>query len=518
MFLKLSKMKKLLKKNISDTKKIKKIVKSLREKKKIIGLCHGVFDLIHLGHLKHFEYAKNKSDILIVSITADKFIKKGPGRPIFDQVQRMEALSAIKYIDYIFLNDSATAINSINLVKPNYYFKGIDYKKDSLDLTNKIKIEREIVKKNKGVTIITNTKKFSSSNLINKSFKVLNDEQKKFLDKIKKNTNFSKIKKDIEDIFHAKPLVIGETILDEYIFCEALGKSGKEPVLAIRDLYNEKYLGGAGAITKNVSSFVKKILFLTMIGEKSENLHFIKKNLPRNCSNFFIKKYKSPTIIKKRYIDNVSKHKILGVYTLNDSLMSKKNNETFIKKIKQLSKKSNVTIISDYGHGLIDNNSAKIIKKYSKFCCVNVQVNAANIGHHTLRNYKNIALMITNENEIRHEMRSKTEKLENLMKKLSQKMNLKILIVTRGANGCLALNKKNNKFYYCPAFAQTVIDKIGAGDTMLSIISVLLSKKIDINLSLFIASLCAAKSVQTMGNKESIDKNTLLKEIEHIML
>ena len=135
-------------------------------------------------------------------------------------------------------------------------------------------MERKAVKSIGGRIVYTDDELYSSSKIINTSGFNLSSQQKKFLDKIKVNKNFNnneKISKVINSYFNLKVLVIGETIIDEYVFCEALGKSGKEPVLALKDLYKEKYLGGAATIARNLSSFCKKITLLSSIGENKRN-------------------------------------------------------------------------------------------------------------------------------------------------------------------------------------------------------------------------------------------------------
>ena len=91
-------------------------------------MCHGVFDLIHIGHIKHFRSAKKFGDILVVSLTPDKHVNKGPGRPIFSEKLRTEFLQNISIIDHIVLNNLPTAVNVINNLKPDVYCKGPDYK------------------------------------------------------------------------------------------------------------------------------------------------------------------------------------------------------------------------------------------------------------------------------------------------------------------------------------------------------------------------------------------------------
>ena len=229
-------------------------------------------------------------------------------------------------------------------------------------------------------------------------------------------------------------------------------------------------------------------------------------------------KKNSPTIIKERFVEEINNRKIFGAYLLNDSSVSISEEKRLQDKLLRLSKKSNLLIVSDYGHGLISKDFAKKIIKMKKFVAVNVQINSSNIGFHSLQNYKNADCIIINENELRYEMRSKTEKIEKLLKRLTKNLNLRYVIVTRGYSGAILYNRKMNKFHYSDAFANKVIDKVGAGDAMLSILAICLFKKIDCDLTLLISSLCAAQSVNSIGNKKAISKSVLLKELEHYLL
>ena len=114
-------------------------------------------------------------------------------------------------------------------------------------------------------------------------------------------------------------------------------------------------------------------------------------------------------------------------------------------------------------------------------------------------------------------MRDKIGKLENLMKKLSIDKNIKNLIVTKGESGSILYNKKINKYFYADAFAKKVVDKIGAGDTMLSLVGPCLKNNVDHETTLLIGSLAAAHSVETIGNKDTIDKINFLKTLENIL-
>ena len=345
-----------MKNKIFTIENLKKILDKKRKKRKKIVLCHGVFDLLHIGHIKHFNEAKKFGDILVVTLTPDIYVNKGPARPAFNERLRMQAVAALSVVDYVSLNTTATAVNIIRKIKPNFYCKGPDYKDHKKDISGKIKEEAQIIKKSGGRIIYTESETFSSSKLLNSFDNFNSSKEKLFIKKIKENHSFSKIKELIENFKNLKVLIIGETIIDQYVFCEALGKSGKEPVLVLKDLHTEEYLGGAAALSRHVSSFCNKVTLLSMIGEKAEHLNKIKQKLPKNVNYKFIKKKNSPTILKRRFLDHINKNKVLGVYKINDSILSKEQDKSFNIILKKMLPKHDLVIVSDYEHGY---NSSK---------------------------------------------------------------------------------------------------------------------------------------------------------------
>ncbi len=501
--------------NLED---LPKIIKKFKNKGKKIVQCHGVFDLLHLGHIKHFENAKNFGDILIVTVTPDEYVKKGPNIPVFSLRQRMESLSALEAVDYVVANKWDNAEKAIKIVRPNVYCKGPDYKNNKSDLTKKIFLEIKAVKSVGGRIEYTDKKDiFSSSKIINETVSNFSSSQKILIEKIKKNYTFEQIHKMIESFNKLKVLVIGETIIDQYYFCEAMGKSGKEPVLVLRDINMEQYAGGSAAIARHLSSFCKSVTLLSMLGEKREFESYLKKNLPKNIKYDFIYKKGSPTIIKKRFVEDLNKRKVLGVYNLNDDLLSKKNETEFNKKLNNHLKKYDLIVLTDYGHGFISEKSAKKICNSKDFISICAQVNASNIGYHTMEKYKKVQCVVINETELRHEMRSKDLPIKSLMIKLSKKFKIKNLIVTRGSQGAILYNSTKKKYFFSPAFATQITDKVGTGDAMMSLLSLCLKNNFDQNLALLISSLAAAQSVETIGNKNPINKGQILKSIKYLL-
>ena len=500
---------------ILSTTELKKKITFLKKKKIKVVLCHGVFDLVHIGHIDHFKKAKEYGEVLVVSVTADKYVKKGPGKPLFTDKIRAAYLSSLKLIDYIYINNEETSISVINIVKPNYYIKGQDYKIRKNDITKKILLEEKAVKKNKGKIIFTDEVQFSSSKIINSNVDIFTDEQQNYFNLTRKFFDIKSLQNILKKIEKFKVLVIGETIIDQYNFCEALGKSGKDPFLTFKPINSYDYLGGAAAIANNIAAFCKKVDFVSMLGENREYENFIKKNLNKNINKIFISKKNSPTILKKRYLDSVNYNKVFGLYSLNESSLRKDEVKKLNQEIKKKIKKADLVIVSDYGHGFLSESTAKLITKFNNKLYLNTQINSANIGYHSLNKFKKINFLIINETELRHELRNKYESVENLSKILSQKFEIKHLVITRGKIGSVYYDIKNSKFYYCPSFSNNVIDKVGTGDNMLAAMSLFFKLGAPAYVSLLFGSAAAYSAIQSYANSEVLEKNKLIKFLEY---
>ena len=148
---------------------LSKKISDLKKKNKKIVHCHGVFDVLHVGHIKHFNTAKKLGDVLIVTVTPDKYVNKGPNRPIFPLEARMQCIAALKYVDYVAANVSENAVYAIKSLKPNIYCKGKDYINHKADISGQISEEANAVKKNGGKVFYTEDELFSSSKVINSS-------------------------------------------------------------------------------------------------------------------------------------------------------------------------------------------------------------------------------------------------------------------------------------------------------------------------------------------------------------
>ena len=492
---------------------LQKIIKENKVLSKTIGLCHGTFDLMHIGHIKHFQEAKTLVDLLVVTITPDKYVNKGPDRPIFNENLRGQAIAALDAVDYVALNDWPTSVETIKFLKPNIYIKGQDYKNFELDISGNIQKEEDAVKLVGGSLYITNSEKFSSSFLINNYLTNLSLEQKECISSLKKKYSIKIIEEYLKRISNFNLLLVGETIIDEYVFCDTIGKSGKEPVLVNKKINSEKYPGGVLSVANAISSLIKSASILTSIGDQNNNLEFIKKSLTDRLDVDYIIKSSSSTILKTRFVDRYTKTKILGVYDLNDNPLKKEEVEIFNKKILKKIVDKDLVIEMDYNHGLIADSTQKQLIKNASFLAVNGQINSFNISFHNLNKYLGANYLCINESELRHHFRNKLAPIEELLIRLYEELRLEFLVVTSGSSGSLCYDI-NRKLYKCPAFASKIVDRVGAGDTFIAVSSLCFVTGIPTDLSLFISTLAASEAVLTMGTNIYLNKLNLLKAIE----
>lgn len=495
---------------IKSLKDIKLISSRLKNKNKKIILCHGVFDLIHNGHISHFHEAKKYGDVLIVSLTKDEFIKKGFNRPIFKINERMTCISALEVVNYVIESPNESAENVIKFVKPNFYIKGPDYKNLIQDKTKKIKLEKKAVEKYKGKIIFTKAPTQSSSKLLFESEMIFSNKQKVFLNTVAKKINQNQIEKILRKIYNLNILVVGETIIDKYIFCETVGKASKDPMLVVKKKEEEIYLGGASSIVQNVKKLCKNVHFLSEVGNENTYKNFINKKL-RNINTTLLKNTKFPTIEKKRYIDKISNTKLLGLYNVEDTLYFKNKKNLINNFLKNNLEKFDLVITSDYGHGLLNEQSSKLLVKKSKFLFLNCQINANNKGNHLVLKYKGADNLIINETELRYEMRDDKSSVEDLLKKFSSLYKINLIIVTRGSNGTILYEKRNKRLLSIPAFASKVVDKVGTGDIMLSVIAPFFAVSKNYEAGILAGSMFASKSLKTFGNENILDVSELTK-------
>ena len=287
----------------------------LRPKKKIVGMIHGVFDIIHYGHILYFKEAKSKVDHLIVSVTSDKFVNKGPGKPFFKIDKRIEVLKSIKYVDEVIVSNYKTAVSNLKAIKPDYYIKGKDYKDLKKDVSGQILIEKKTVEKYGGKIIFTKSELHSSSSIANSIFDYINKDVRKTLKNIDKKKFEQKFYNFTQKKLNEKILIIGDSIIDILRFVEISGKSNKSNVISSKFVKEEKNSGGILLVANFLNLFFKNVSILYCGNPK--DLIRIKKQLDKNIKIEYVKT-ENKLIKKIRYTETYSNQKVFQ-NNLNES-------------------------------------------------------------------------------------------------------------------------------------------------------------------------------------------------------
>ena len=477
---------------------------------------HGVFDLLHIGHIKHFQTAKKQGDVLVVTITPDRFVNKGPNRPRFAEKLRAEAIAALDCVDFVIINSWPTAVEAIQLIKPCVYAKGDEYKNSENDITGKIDDEVAAVCKIGGRILFTNEVTFSSSSLLNEFFSPFSKEVVSYLNGFKKQYNFQNINSYLEKSKNLKVLLIGETIVDAYRFAEVIGKSGKEPTLVAKYKHHEHYAGGILAMANHLSDFCEKITCLTYLGEKAEHENMIQSSVAKNVSLEVIYKKNSPTIAKTRFLDEYLRQKLFEEYEINDDFLEADQQAELMQKMRSLLKNHDLVIVADYGHGLLNDEAIEYLTQHAKYLAVNTQANAGNNGFNCISKYKTADYVVVASRELQLNYRQKHLAVSEQLNRLISEYEYDNAMITGGKDGTLVC-KQNESPCKVPALATTVVDRVGAGDAVLSISSLYAYHNAPSEMIGFIGNVAGAEAVNIMGNKSAINKVGFMKHVAHLL-
>jgi rfaE bifunctional protein nucleotidyltransferase chain/domain len=493
----------------------KALAKERGQGKKIIH-CHGVFDLLHIGHIKHLEAARKLGDVLVVTITPDHFVNKGPHRPAFPERLRAEALASLACVDYVAINGWPTAVETIQLLKPALFVKGIVRESGKRDHSDAVEREEAAIESVGGRLVYTDEETYSASTLINRFMEVFTPETKAFLEQFRNRHTPEEIVGYLQAIRKLKVLVIGESIIDEYQFCSVLGKSGKESILAALHNRTEQYVGGILAVANHVSNFCDEIGVLSSLGEVNSCEDFIRSKLNSNVVPHFVRVHGSSTLIKRRFLQEYPGAKLFEVYVMDDRDLPVEAEDGFCGLLEKLLPQYDVVIVADYGHGLITERGRGLICGKSKYLAVNTQTNAGNRGFNTISKYSRADYASIGEMEVRLDARQLTADLGILIRNLAEKIATRKLLVTQGSFGCV-VHDRDQGAYTVPAFSIRVVDRVGAGDAVLGVTAPCAALGVPPAVLGFIANVVGAEACTIMGNRSFIEPASLFRHITSLM-
>lgn len=478
------------------------IVAQLKHAGRRVVLCHGTFDLMHTGHIRHLQSARRLGDVLVVTLTGDSFVNKGPGRPVFGEELRAENLAALSCVDHVAINQADTALNVIRQLQPSLYVKGSDYVDASADLTGNIAREVAAVRECGGEVHFTDEITFSSTRLLNDHFDVFSPEARAFLSDFKQQYPLEDFIAQVKRLKSQRVLVVGDAIIDEYHYVDTLGQTGKGNTLAVRYQSEERFAGGAIAVANHVAGFCAEVTLLTALGREPGTLEYVSDKLQPNVTLQHIEFPSAQTLIKRRFVDQ-DLQRLFEVYYGGVERDRASLDQYFCQWLAQNAADFDTVVVPDFGNGLISNEIAEAISAHSRFLVVNTQINSGNRGYHVITRYPRADFLCLNEPEARLAAHDRQSPLEMIAADLNRRLSARATAITRGGQGALLVSSERG--LSLPALSSKVVDRIGAGDAFMSLAGPCMGAGLPHDLAVFAGSLAAALDVQIVCNREPVD-------------
>ena len=480
-----------------------------------VVMCHGVFDVVHPGHVRHLLYAKSKAPVLIASLTSDTHINKGIYRPHIPQELRAINLAAYEFVDYVIVDVHETPLENLSIIKPDIFAKGYEYS-SSADNGSRTNEEIKAVNSYGGEVIFTpGDIVFSSSALINNSPPQIRFE--KFLSLMSRfELTFQDLKSALEEFREASVHVVGDTIIDSYTDCTMFGGQTKTPTLSVRFESQKNLLGGAGIVAEHLRAAGAKVKITSVVGDDSLG-EFALNSLKRSGieANIIVDKNR-PTVNKNAIV--VGGYRLLKIDTVDNRSISDETLDHIAHAI-QNSVNDDAIIFSDFRHGIFNKRTIpRLISAIPEgiFRAADSQV-ASRWGN--ILDFKNFDLITPNEREARFSLADQDSGIRPLASRLFDECLPKLLILKLGDRGILTCmhekHESSDSFFVMDSFVNRLIDPVGAGDALLSYATLSMVTTQNPVISSIIGNMAAACVCEKDGN-QPVTPAEILEKLESV--
>jgi len=434
-------------------------------RKKSVVMCHGTFDLVHPGHLRHLTYAKEKGDILIASVTSDAHCQKANHRPYVPEDLRALNLAAIEVIDYVMIDRNATPLESISIIKPDLYAKGFEYGTDGVH--PKTKEEIEVLEQYGGEILFTPGDVIYSSSVIIESSPPKIGLEKLLVLMDNEGIKFSDLRNTLDQFKGARVHVIGDTIVDSYTYCSMIGGQTKTPTLSVKYEEKKDYAGGAAIVAKHLRRAGAEVWFSSVLGQDSLK-EFVEEDLVGegiHC-DFVIDKTR-PTTNKNLIISK--SHRLLKIDTLDNRQISDKIAVALATSLRNTP--ADIVVFSDFRHGIFNRQTIPRLLEEIPPGVVKVADSQVASRWGNILEFQGFDLITPNEREARFALGDQDSVVRPLAHQLYQKAACKLLIVKLAEKGLIAYRADSGfseAFFTIDSFVDRLIDAVGSGDALLA--------------------------------------------------
>jgi bifunctional ADP-heptose synthase (sugar kinase/adenylyltransferase) len=467
-----------------------------REKRVI--MCHGVFDVVHPGHVRHLLYAKSKADLLVASITADKHITKGAHRPHVTQDLRAVNLAAFEMVDYVVIDRNEKPLANIETIQPDYFAKGFEY--NATGLAPKTAEEAAIVEAYGGELIFTpGDIVYSSSALINLAPPSVKLETLQILME-RNEITFDLLRDVLTRMPDQRVHVVGDTIVDSYTQCAMIGGQTKTPTMSV--LYERRvdYVGGAGIVAKHLIAAGAKVTFSTVLGDDALKNFAVDDMRAAGIDVRAVIDSSRPTVNKNAIV--VGGYRLLKVDTLDNRSISDHILASIAEAVS--STPADAVVYSDFRHGIFNRRTIPELIKAIPSNVYRVADSQVASRWGNITEFTDFDMITPNEREARFALADQDSGIRPLASTLYDAARCKLLILKLGERGVLACRDADHEsldsFFVIDTFVDHVVDAVGAGDALLaySTLAMLISRNDAV--STILGAFAAACECECDGN------------------
>lgn len=456
---------KSLTRKIKTVEELCRIIGSRPRGQKVI-MCHGTFDVVHPGHIRHLIYAKGRGDILVASLTCDEFIAKGDLRPYVPEDLRAINLAALEMIDYVIIDREPKPLKNLATIQPDYFAKGYEYTDGGVD--PKTKEEMDVLESYGGEVIFTpGDIVYSSSALIDAAPPNIAIEKLMLL-LGGEGISFDDLRKSLDLFQGLRVHVIGDTIVDSYTYCTAIGGITKTPTMSVRFQDQKDFVGGAGIVAKHLRASGAKVSFSTILGD-DELKDFVLADLDDagiNCRAIIDPT--RPTTNKNVIVADT--YRMLKVDTLDNRSISDRILAQMTAQIRESS--ADVVVCSDFRHGIFNHQTIPpLVAAIPDGVCRVADSQVASRWGNILE-FQGFDLITPNEREARFALGDQDSVMRPIASEVFRRAKCKTLMLKLGDRGLLMHRTRPEgdprTIVATDSFAGHVVDAVGAGDALLA--------------------------------------------------
>ena len=495
---------------IVDLEGLKAGVQQARANGQVIVHCHGCFDIIHPGHIRHLEFARRQGDVLVVTLTGDAQISKGDQRPYIPQELRAESIAALESVDLVYIDPHLTAKETLEVVKPDVYIKGAEY-----DGSNEIGFqeEKEVVERHGGRVIFSSGEVVFSSTRLLKTMVENSELESHRLGLICRRHDISNASLEaiMNRFANQHVLVVGDLVVDRYVFCDAVDIANESPMMALSQVGERNYLGGAAIIARHLAALGARPFLLSAVGEDDRG-QAAREVLAGDGVESHLLPARRSTVEKTRYL--VEDTKLFKVEKAEkaplDSLAEKKAELVLMQHARHGAKLFDAAIFCDFGYGMITGGLlSRTIPTLRKHVAVLTATVSGTRGN--LLNFNGFDVLCPTERELRATLHDFERGLSNVAHQIMMQTGSKHLFVTHGKRGMVVFDRQNPdpnspeymgrlRSEWLPSLTDYAADQLGCGDALLSAATLAMSAGANLNQAAYLGSAAAAIEARRIGN------------------